>query len=305
MQSQSIKLKQELKRERDRTIATLSQVALKQGLSNKLLDVAGVVSFVVNDNEQIVWCNKLFTETLGYTGENVIEYKLSDIIHPKDYKSSMAAYYRDLNNSQSTKHKPDHLVIRFKSKSKDYVPLKLNLSKQIPVDGHLLVIADIIEKEANISYARESEPSKILTTFLHEDKDDEDTFMTSEGEWWQMFEGMDLADVAIHSKDASIWQCRVSTPSKDGQVIMGWHVHPKQAETVLVIDGVLHLQVAKKRFWYKWFGINTNKITHYKDVFIRAGEVHVSNINEPHRVIGSKKPSEYMVLWEPKFKLND
>lgn len=277
-----------------------SKLDLDPSMIVSLLTNTSDYVLILNSSRQIVWTSNSFLRDFEYTEQEVAMKTFDKFLHPDDIDTSVQRYNDGLTDSIL---QPKLFVLRFMSKSREFIPIELNLSKPNIIGEHMMVIARAGELKERKELARKARPSKIMTDFCDGKKGGH---MTSSDEWWQIFDAMDIRDIAISSLETVAWQCNLREGERFKDVVlMIWHYHLEQDEKIMPIDGDIIVQVEKKRFWYSWFGINkgTSSPTHYTTHIVRAGNTLDIPRKWRHRVLGTGRSANFTIVWNPKLFL--
>lgn len=285
-------------KDRNKILSSLSKIKLDSYKIVDLIKSSPDYVLISNKNNQFVWVSDSFIRDFGWTNDDLESMRFLDFIHKDDIEAVKKQHEQDIQGNRSVIDSP-LFAFRMRTKEGNYKYVELNLKDQHPIHEHLIAIARPYLTDVERSFKADSKPAYIETTFLG---NPDIQSMTWGESWGEIFEGMELRDVAISSTDSIAWQCYL----KDGErfkdrIIMDWHCHNKQIETLFVINGNLKVLIEVKKWWHRFmFWRKNGKIKHYKTVVLKAYEHIKIPKGTNHILIGTGDNSNYMVFWSPK-----
>lgn len=244
------------------------------------------------------YVNPSFQKELGYSLEELTSQKFWNFLHEEDAESTKQYY---LGTRQQEISSSPYYVNRYIAKDGKQITVEWSSGgwDKMTSDYVIGIGRNVNHKEGAL-ILRNTEASKIITHYL-----DNSVEEVSEEPAFSRSSAVELygRDIAAHNPSSTVYEYYRKPDDVDAGLIMNWHLHPSQDETIVCMDGSMIVEVERRNFISRFINRSEHftSINSYKtitltpknpSIFIPAGTIH--------RVLDNNTGFDCIVFWHPK-----
>lgn len=298
MNQESIKQEDTNKRLRSETRRFTANLSINAALGVFMEQTTDYV-VLVDHFGNFSYVNPSFQKDLGYSLEELTSRKFWTFLHDEDAESTKHYY---LGTRQQEISSSPYYVNRYIAKDGKQITVEWSSGgwDKNTSDYVIGIGRNVEHPDGDVLILRNTESSKVITYY-----EDENIEEITESPAFVRSDFIELyaRDIAAHSSESTVYEYYKKLEDVNVSVIMNWHKHPSQDETIMCMDGSMIVQVERKNIVSRF--INRSKyfkgISSYKTIkltpknpaiFIPAGVYH--------RILDDNSGFDCMAFWHPK-----